>query len=273
MTIAVSTQLYDEARLAQLRPLLDENAALGVEIFPEWQLTRYEPALQQALPWLEGRPITFHGPYWDIDPCFDHTEPEFALFVKYWRKTLAYARQLQARYVVYHLYNHHFAACERQDKRRAAMETLAYVRTLAAEYGVLLAIENTETSRDEGENLLTQHEYTALIRELPDCAAMIDVGHASCAGWDIEELLKELAGRVEGYHLHNNDGQSDSHCRLGCGRLDMEQIIRLAERLTPGAALTLEYNPRLGITAQEVREDIRWLSTRAANSNEQKERI
>ena len=258
MNVAVSTQLYDEARLDQVRPLLEQDAALGVEIFPEWQLTRYEPLQRQALPWLEGRAITLHGPYWDIDPCFDPGEPEFALFLKYWHKTLDLARQLRARYVVYHLYNHHFAAWEREEKLAAARRSLDCVRELAAEYGVLLAIENTETSRDAGENLLTQEEYVQLVRSLPDCAAMIDVGHAHCAGWDIPQLIRELADRIEGYHLHNNDG-TDSHCRLREGTLDMEQVLALICRHTPRAALTLEYNPRLGIRREEVWEDILWL--------------
>ena len=259
MAIAVSTQLYDEARLELLRPLLEQDETLGVEIFPEWQLTRYEPVQQCALPWLEGREITLHGPYWDIDPCFAPDEPEFALFLKYWRKTLELAVHLQARYVVYHLYNHHFAAWERDEKYIAALRALEIVRNLAAEYGVRLAIENTETSREAGGNLLTQEEYVKLVKSLPDCAAMIDVGHAACAGWNLPELIGKLADRIEGYHLHNNDGCADTHCRIREGVLDMEQLLHRIRALTPTAALTLEYNPRLGITNEDVWEDIRWM--------------
>ena len=262
MTVAVSTQLYDEARLELLRPLLERDAALGAEIFPEWQLTRYEPLQRQALVWLEGRDITLHGPYWDIDPCFAPDEPEFALFVKYWRKTLELAARLQARYVVYHLYNHHFAAWEREAKHAAAMYALQVVREMAKEYGVLLAIENTETDASGACNLLTQEEYVQLVRSLPDCAAMIDIGHALCAGWDVPELICALADRIEGYHLHNNDGCSDSHCRIREGVLDMEQVLTQICHHTPTAALTLEYNPRLGISGEEVWEDIQWLRRR-----------
>ena len=261
MTIAVSTQLYDEARLDQVRPLLERDAALGVEIFPEWQLTRYEPLQQQALPWLMGRAVTFHGPYWDIDPCFAPDEPEFALFVKYWRKTLALAAQLKARYVVYHLYNHHFAAWEREAKYEAALRALQVVRGMAAEYGVPLAIENTETDDSGACNLLTQEEYVELVRG-SGFAAMIDIGHANCAGWDIPALIRELADRIEGYHLHNNDGCSDSHCRILNGAMDMAEIVDEIRRCTPRAALTLEYNPRLGINGEEVWEDIQWLRRR-----------
>jgi len=268
MPISVSTQLYDEARLALLQPLLAADAALGAEIFPEWQLTRYEETLQQALPWLQGRVITFHGPYWDIDPCFAPQEPEFALFLKYWRKTLDYAARLQARYVVYHLYNHHFAPWERQEKRRAAMRALDCVRTLAAEYGVLLAIENTETDPTGACNLLTQQEYVALVRG-SGCAAMIDVGHANCAGWDVPQLIAQLADRIEGYHLHNNDGRSDSHHRILNGALDMERTVSAICRHTPRAALTLEYNPRLGISNEEVWEDIQWLRRCAENGEKE----
>ncbi len=270
MTIAVSTQLYDEARLELLRPLLDGDEALGVEIFPEWQLTRYEPLQQQALPWLEGRAITFHGPYWDIDPCFAPDEPEFALFVKYWRKTLALAARLKARYVVYHLYNHHFAAWEREEKYTAAMRALRAVQGLAQEYGVALAIENTETDPTGACNLLTQQEYVELVRG-SGCAAMIDVGHANCAGWEVPQLIAQLADCIEGYHLHNNDGRSDSHCRIREGVLDMEQVVDAICRHTPRAALTLEYNPRLGITQAEVWEDIQWLRCRVEQAKKCKE--
>lgn len=272
MTVAVSTQLYDEARLAQVRPLLEKDAALGVEIFPEWQLTRYEPLQQQALPWLQGRSITFHGPYWDIDPCFAPDEPEFALFVKYWRKTLALAAQLKARYVVYHLYNHHFAAWEREAKHAAAMHALQVVQAMAAEYGVPLAIENTETDDSGACNLLTQEEYVELVRS-SGCAAMVDIGHALCAGWNIPQLIGALAECIEGYHLHNNDGCSDSHCRIREGTLDMEQILAQICRHTPAAALTLEYNPRLGITGEEVWEDIQWLRRCVEQAQEHKENV
>ena len=272
MTIAVSTQLYDEARLAQLLPLLEQDSALGVEIFPEWQLTRYESAQQQALPWLEGRPITLHGPYWDIDPCFAPAEPEFALFMKYWRKTLELAQRLQARYVVYHLYNHHFAPWEREEKYAAAMTALQHVQELAQEYGVLLAIENTETDPTGACNLLTQQEYVDLVR-CSGCAAVIDVGHAHCAGWDVAQLIAQLADRIEGYHLHNNDGCSDSHHRILEGALDMEQVVAAICRHTPRAALTLEYNPRLGITNGEVGKDIQWLRRCAENAKREKGNI
>lgn len=268
MLISVSTQLYDEARLEQLRPLALRDDALGVEVFPEWQLTRYEGAQRQALPWLKGRPITLHGPYWDIDPCFAPTEPEFALFLKYWRKTLALAAQLKARYVVYHLYNHHFAPWEREEKYAAAMTALRTVRELAKEYGVALAIENTETDHTGACNLLTQQEYVALVRS-SGCAAMIDVGHASCAGWDVPQLIAQLTDRIEGYHLHNNDGRSDSHHRILNGALDMERTVSAICRHTPAAALTLEYNPRLGISNEEVWEDIQWLRRCAENGEKE----
>lgn len=272
MIIAVSTQLYDEARLAQMLPLVQQEGALGVEIFPEWQLTRYESAQQQALPWLEGRPITLHGPYWDIDPCFAPDEPEFALFLKYWRKTLALAARLQARYVVYHLYNHHFAPWEREEKYAAAMTALQHVQELAREYGVALAIENTEIDPTGACNLLTQREYVELVRS-SGCAAMIDIGHAHCAGWGLAELIRVLADRIEGYHLHNNDGCTDSHCRILEGALDMEWVMAAICRHTPRATLTLEYNPRLGITNEEVQEDIQWLRCRAENAKREKENI
>lgn len=259
MTVAVSTQLYDRGRLEQLRPLLAQDAALAVEIFPEWQLTCYEPLLQQALPWLQGRVTALHGPYWDIDPCFAPHEPEYATFLKYWRKTLALAERLQVRYVVYHLYNHRFAPWERAAKYAAAMASLDTVRAMAAEHGVLLAVENTEITSATGAELLTQEEYIQLVRALPDCAAMIDIGHANCAGWDLTVLIAALADRIVGYHLHNNDGCTDSHRRIREGALDAARLLAQIARSTPQAVLTLEYSPQPGISGAAVWEDVQWL--------------
>ena len=261
MTIAVSTQLYGGAKLDQLWPLLEKAADphLGVEIFPEPQLTRYPPMLQRAIPRLRGRSITFHGPYWGIDPCFLPPEPEAAVYEKYWRETLADAKALNANYVVYHLYNHHFAAEEREEKRQAAMQTLALTRQWAAEYGITLAIENTETSRNAGENLLTQQEYIELVRAQSDCGALIDIGHASCAGWDLHEVMVELKDRIMGYHLHNNDGFSDSHRTILDGVIDMERFVADVRRYTPDAILTLEYVPEFAAENDRICADLCWL--------------
>lgn len=264
MTIAVSTQLYGGAKLDQLWPLLEQAAdpQLGVEIFPEPHLKRYAPLLQCAIPRLCGRSMTFHGPYWGIDPCFVPQSPEAAVYERYWRETLADAKALGAKYVVYHLYNHHFTAWEQLAKRAAAMQTLGLTCRWAAEYGVQLAIENTETSRHAGENLLTQQEYMDLVRARSDCGALIDIGHASCAGWDLHELMAELKDRILGCHLHNNDGVSDSHRTILDGVIDMERFAADVRRYTPDAILTLEYVPEFAADIDRICEDIRWLKSR-----------
>lgn len=259
--IAVSTQLYADVKLEQLWAMLEKAAdsRIGVEIFPEPQLTRYAPALQQAMPQLRQRTITFHGPYWGIDPCFLPPEPEAAVYEKYWRETLADAKALSAVYVVYHLYNFRFAPEERQAKRAAAMETLERTRRWAAEYGVKLAIENTETSRNEGKNLLTQQEFVDLAQAQTDCGVLIDIGHVACAGWDLTSLMADLRDRIVGYHLHNNDGYRDLHQPILQGVIDMERFAADVHRYTPKAILTLEYNPRFADDEERICADLMWL--------------
>ena len=56
------------------------------------------------------------------------------------------------------------------------------------------------------------------------------------------------------------------------GKKDMEQVVAAICRHTPRAALTLEYNPRLGISNGEVGEDIKWLRC-ADNVKRKKENI
>lgn len=264
MSLAVSTQLYDAGRIGQIWALVEklQDEKIGIEIFPEFNLPCFEDLLQEELPRLAGRAISFHGPYWGIEPCVLPTDPAFQIFMEQWGKTLAYARDLGAEYVVYHLYNAHFSACEREEKRRLAFGTLPYIREMAAEYGVKLALENTETSRSEGENLLTQQEFIDLARSLEDMAVLIDTGHVACAGWNMAELIGALSDKIVGYHLHSNDGKQDIHCRILGGTVDMEAFAAAAREHTPHAIFTLEYNPRLGITDEEVCADIAWLKAR-----------
>lgn len=264
MAITISTQLYEGATLEQIWPLLDKVAdpQVGVEVFPEPQLTRYAPMLRRAMPRLRRCPTTMHGPYWGIDPCFLPPEPEAAVYEKYWRQTLADAREMGAAYVVYHMYNFRFAPEERKAKREAAMQTLALTRSWAAEYGVKLAIENTETRRCAEENMLTQQEFVELVRAQEDCGVLIDIGHVACADWDMTQLIADLHDRIVGYHLHNNDGFRDLHQPILQGVIDMERWAADARRYTPDAILTLEYDPRFVGDEETICSDILWLKRR-----------
>ncbi len=69
-------------------------------------------------------------------------------------------------------------------------------------------------------------------------------------------VIGSLAGRIKGYHLHNNNGTDDSHRRIRDGVIDYDRFFRLYRAYTPSADLTLEYGDNHGITAGDVQRDV-----------------
>ncbi|MBR6951635.1 MAG: TIM barrel protein [Oscillospiraceae bacterium] len=86
----------------------------------------------------------------------------------------------------------------------------------------------------------------------PRLRLCLDVGHANLSDVAPEEWLKACAPWISHYHIHNNNGpvagarrsQGDTHSALDQGVIDMEGLLRLAERLTPDATAAVEsYEP------------------------------
>ena len=97
------------------------------------------------------------------------------------------------------------------------------LRELANGLGIRLLIENnvlTVGTRDQcGEDVLlmaTRDQITTVMAQLPeDVGLLMDVAHlkvtASTTGTDPLKELQALSGCTKGYHLSDNDGQSDSN--------------------------------------------------------------
>lgn len=260
MSISVSTIMYKPYQLDSVWPLLEAagDEKIGIEVFPFYHLTHFEAVLEKNFEQLKKRPITVHCPYFSTDTCYPQGSLEYALNMEYYEKVFECAQKLNAEYVVHHFYNFHFAAEEREEKKKIAMDNLVRFKELAKKYGVTLALENTETMRDPAENMFTQEEFIRVVRAQEDCKVLIDIGHVSCAGWNLSEVIYELKDQIVGYHLHNNDGFRDSHKRIFDGVLDMEQFVRDVREYTPNADFTIEYEMSFNAT-EGVCEDIAFL--------------
>ncbi len=69
----------------------------------------------------------------------------------------------------------------------------------------------------------------------------LDVGHAHCnSSTPVAVWIAMLAGRIGHVHLHNNDGQRDSHWPLCRGTLDMGAALQQLQSEAPDATYTLE---------------------------------
>jgi len=260
MAISVSTIMYPPYQLESVWPLLGDakDDKIGIEVFPFFHLTWFEQLLEKNVERLKKRPVTVHCPYFCTDSCCEKGTPEYDLYMYYFIKTLKYAKELNASYLVHHFYNFHFAPQEREEKRRIALKNLEEFKRVADEYGIMLALENTETTRNPEENMFTQQEFIQTVKKHPDSKVLIDIGHVCCAGWNLTEIIAELREQIIGYHVHNNDGFADSHKRIMDGILDMKEFVNAVQKYTPDAELTLEYEMNYGKNNADVCQDIEY---------------
>lgn len=70
--------------------------------------------------------------------------------------------------------------------------------------------------------------------------------------YDVYRWIEILGDRIGHFHLHNNDGSGDQHRALMDGSLDMERIIKCANRFC-GSDVTFT------IESHECRESAPWL--------------
>ena len=263
MKIASSTIVYKPLETDRFWNLMERvGEPAGVEVFPAFHLTYYEQNLIHHLPRLAGHDITFHAPYWNTDPCYPQGTPDYDVHMSYFEKTFKYTRMLNASYMVIHPYNLHFMAVERDSKEARFRENLVPLKKMADSYGCRLAVENVEISRDLSDCMFSQEGFIEFAKEDPDRAILIDIGHANCAGWDLEYVIGELKDHIVGYHIHNNNGYVDSHSRLLNGTIDIDAFLRAAGKYTPDADLTIEYAPAFGDDVDGIVEDYRYMKQR-----------
>ena len=86
----------------------------------------------------------------------------------------------------------------------------------------------------------------------PRLRMCLDVGHANLTPMAPIEWLRACAPVISHYHIHNNDGApaqgrrswGDRHAALDKGNIDMLELLRTAEELTPDATAAVEsYDP------------------------------
>lgn len=70
----------------------------------------------------------------------------------------------------------------------------------------------------------------------PRVRLCLDTGHANAMTQPdicVEKWIEVLGPYISHFHLHNNDGSKDSHSPFHMGSLNMERILRTAEKFCP----------------------------------------
>lgn len=106
------------------------------------------------------------------------------------------------------------------------------------------------------ENVL-EEEYPMLAQivaqvEDPRLKLCLDIGHVNAYSRNsVLEWLRECADMISHFHIHNNNGDMDSHQGLADGTIPMQDFLMKAAVLCPDATYTLEI--------VQARESVEWL--------------
>ena len=226
-----------------------------------------------------GRSAIVHGPFTELIPCaIDERARELAM--KRHMESIEICRELGVRKLILHsgwIPSMYFPSwqVERSVEYWKELVTKASAAvTNPAKAGAPVAnpakagAATLGAGADPGEALticvenVFEPEPDTLIEIIdrvgdPRLKICLDVGHANAVKTTgtVEEWIEKMGERIGHFHLHNNDGGSDSHGELTDGALDMEKILRLAEKRCHDATYTIE--------SRTCEKSAAWMAARA----------
>ena len=261
MRRAMSTLIY--ARRERLHPgLLDQFVAGGaeaIEIFAARGHFNYTDRqhVREVGNWFRSTGITFHSMH---SPMYSDDEwgrgggasLNIAAVEKRDRiaamdeikRALEVAEQAPFQFLVQHVGVSNESSDER--KLEAAMMSLEHLHAFAKPLGVQLLVENipNELSTPEGLIELLQ------AGRFGDIGVCFDLGHAHMSP-GVKRAFEVLKDRIRSTHVHDNNGDHDSHLWPGDGNLDWSEAMELLRQTPHVPPLLLEIE---GVEGEKVSE-------------------
>ena len=261
MRRAMSTLVY--ARRERLHPgLLDQFVAGGaeaIEIFAARGHFNYTDRqhVREVGNWFRSTGITFHSMH---SPMYSDDEwgrgggasLNIAAVEKRDRiaamdeikRALEVAEQAPFQFLVQHVGVSNESSDER--KLEAAMMSLEHLHAFAKPLGVQLLVENipNELSTPEGLIELLQ------AGRFGDIGVCFDLGHAHMSP-GVKRAFDVLKDRIRSTHVHDNNGDHDSHLWPGDGNLDWSEAMELLRQAPHVPPLLLEIE---GVEGEKVSE-------------------
>ncbi|MEG0853452.1 MAG: sugar phosphate isomerase/epimerase [Angelakisella sp.] len=231
------------------------NRQVGIEFFVHSYSPQYRREMEKVPLWLGTLPRTLHGPFIGLEATSHPESPAVQRLFADYRYAFQVAQLLGCTHLVFHSNERFVSVAEKPSLQQQCLKNIDTLLQVGSQYGVTLLLENLALPV-KGTPIFEEEEYLELFQRFPTAGCLIDMGHLHLAGWDAERVLSTLAPRIVGYHLHNNDGYSDGHCRIGDGVQDYNLFFSLYRQYTPHADLTLEYGDDHGITTDQLHEDI-----------------
>ena len=252
MLKVISSHVFLRNRLHPgLLETFQKSGAQGVELFAARQHFDYtsRSEVRDLAQWFRSNttePFSMHAPlYSDLEmgrggsPGINVIHPEKSRRIDGMdeiKRALEVAEQIPFRFLIVHL-------GEREDtwSPRAlefSMTALEHLRAFASPLGVKLLVENLQNDVTRPANILeilnTGH--------FSDIGVCLDVGHAHLTE-GVASVLAELKGRIRSSHLHDNNGDRDSHLWPGNGTIGWDEVFDglTTAPQTPAGVLEIHY--------------------------------
>ena len=239
-------------------------AKVGVELSMFSDKLEYMKELLEQKDRFAEFPVTFHGPYMEVEATSDLESEEHKKMIKAYEEAFRVYKKFGADSIVMHTNQRGFTEEERSTFQKNAIKTIKEIALMAEKENINLLVENVgETVY--GNLLFDEEEFIKLFEQLPEnTGCLIDIGHAIINQWDLEKVVTSLKHKIRSYHLHSNDGKDDIHRPLfEEGRLlppdKLKQFIACIEENTPDADWILEYAPGEHITTELIVDEVKRL--------------
>lgn len=259
MNLYISTNLYETNQLSEIFELLEEtqDSMVGIELFPEWHNPIFDEMVASHMEKFRLYPSSLHGPYEQTEHSKGEGTKEYEKAMLFFRQTIELAKNLHSQYIVYHHNNCPVDAEKREEMVQVSSKNLQTLRNEAAQYGVRIVVENAGVL-SRGNMLFNEAEFICMAEQIPE-DILLDIGHAHANGWNLGRVIKTLAHKIIAYHVHNNDGEKDSHNRILDGTLNFDQFLEDYKKYTPKADIVIEYGKHCAGDKEGIIEDIAYI--------------
>lgn len=232
MKLAISNLSFIGFEYTALKKL-PEN--IGLEIFYEFGNDFYWDQILKEL-YIARSPqgLSMHA------PCISSNLADIqnTNYLTIYKNVFLYAAAWPMEYVVVH--TNETVDGDKASLRQLVKDRLKEILALASTYNVPVLIENVGL-HNKRTLLYDQTDFLALLADLPEADALLDVGHAHINGWNLPEIVKALGDRLKACHLHDNQGILDEHLPIGEGTIEWKPFFEAIQTSAPTATMVFEY--------------------------------
>jgi sugar phosphate isomerase/epimerase len=154
------------------------------------------------------------------------------------------ASELKIELLNFHFYGRHgMIGATEQSKNtflRNFTDAMKELTQFAATRKVSLMLEN---SPPENRSPLESLDcFSHVMKSVPALSFHLDVGHAFIEKRmkGVRDYLEAFGDRLAHVHMHDNHGKQDEHLRLGMGKIDTREVIRLLKDINYDKTITFE---------------------------------